>query len=105
MPTFQKHGGKACGGVQIHVTDRNVFEPVQTGVAIVKTAYDMYPDDFRWKDPPYEYEYTRNPFDVIAGTTRLREQIERGDSLESIVDSWQPGLDSFRPVRERYLLY
>ena len=105
MPTFQKHGGKACGGVQIHVTDRDAFEPVQTGIAIVKMAYDMYPNDFRWKDPPYEYEYTRNPFDVIAGTTRLREQIERGDSLDAIVDSWQPGLDAFRPVRERYLLY
>ena len=105
MPTFQKHGGKACGGVQIHVTDREAFEPVQTGVAIVKIAYDMYPNDFRWKDPPYEYEYTRNPFDVIAGTTTLRQQIERGDSLDAIVDSWQPRLDEFRTVRESYLLY
>lgn len=105
MPTFQKHGGKACGGVQIHVTDRKVFEPVQTGVAIVKTAFDMYPDDFRWKNPPYEYEYTRNPFDVIAGTTKLREQIERGDSLEMIVQSWQPGVAEFKEVRARYLLY
>lgn len=105
MPTFQKHGGKACGGVQIHVTDREAFEPVQTGIAIVKTAYDMYPNDFRWKDPPYEYEYTRNPFDVISGTTKLREQIERGDSLEAIVDSWQPRLDEFRAVRQSYLLY
>jgi uncharacterized protein YbbC (DUF1343 family) len=78
---------------------------VQTGVAIVKTAYEMYPDDFRWKDPPYEYEYTRNPFDVIAGTTKLREQIERGASLDAIIESWQPGLDGFRAVRKRYLLY
>jgi uncharacterized protein YbbC (DUF1343 family) len=105
MPTFQKHGGKACGGVQIHVTDRDSFEPVQTGVAIVKTAYDMYPNDFRWKEPPYEYEYTRNPFDVIAGTTGLREQIERGESLDAIVDSWEPRLGEFRIVRERYLVY
>jgi uncharacterized protein YbbC (DUF1343 family) len=105
MPTFQKHGGNACGGVQIHVTDREVFEPVQAGVAIVKTAFDMYPNEFRWKDPPYEYEYTRNPFDVIAGTTKLREQIERGDTLDAIVASWQPTLELFRPVREKYLLY
>jgi uncharacterized protein YbbC (DUF1343 family) len=65
----------------------------------------MYPNDFRWKDPPYEYEYTRNPFDVIAGTTKLREQIERGDSLGAIVASWEPGLEAFYPVREKYLLY
>jgi uncharacterized protein YbbC (DUF1343 family) len=43
LPTFQKHGGKACGGVQIHVTDRKVFKPAITGIAVVKTAFDMYP--------------------------------------------------------------
>ena len=105
MPTFQKHGGKACGGVQIHVTDRNAFEPVSAGVAVVKTAHDLYPDDFRWKDPPYEYEYERNPFDVISGTTKLRQQIERGESLDAIVDGWSAGVDEFMRVRAQYLLY
>ena len=105
MPTFQKHGGKACGGVQIHVTDRATFEPVSAGVAIVKTAHDLYRDDFRWKDPPYEYEFERNPFDVISGTTEMRAQIERGDSLDSIVESWQPALEDFKRVRREHLLY
>jgi uncharacterized protein YbbC (DUF1343 family) len=105
MPTFQKHGGKACGGVQIHVSDRALFEPVSAGVAIVKTAHDLYPEDFRWKEPPYEYEFERNPFDVIAGTTQMRAQIERGDSLASIVESWQPALEEFKLVRREYLLY
>lgn len=105
MPTFQKHAGKACGGVQIHVTDRALFEPVSTGVAIVKTAYDLYRDDFRWKEPPYEYEFERNPFDVIAGTTGMRAQIERGDSLDSIIESWRPALEQFKRVRREYLLY
>lgn len=105
MPTFQKHGGKACGGVQIQVTDRAAFEPVSAGVAIVKTAHDLYDGAFRWKEPPYEYELERNPFDVIAGTTELRKQIEQGDSLGSIVESWQPELEKFRKVRNDYLLY
>jgi uncharacterized protein YbbC (DUF1343 family) len=105
MPTFQKHGGRACGGVQIHVTDRDRFEPVSTGVAIVKTAFEMYSADFRWKDPPYEYEYGRNPFDVIAGTTTLREQIERGDSVGKITEQWAPRLAEFKGLRENYLLY
>ena len=105
MPTFQKHGGKACGGVQIHVTDRATFEPVSAGVAIVKTAYDLYRDEFRWKDPPYEYEFERNPFDVISGTTEMRAQIERGDSLDSIIESWQPALEEFKRVRREHLLY
>jgi uncharacterized protein YbbC (DUF1343 family) len=72
QPTFQKHAGKTCGGVQIHVLDRQQFEPVGAGVAIVKIAYDMYPEQFKWKVPPYEYVYDRNPFDVISGTDKLR---------------------------------
>jgi uncharacterized protein YbbC (DUF1343 family) len=105
QPTFQKHAGVTCGGVQIHVTDRQSFEPVLAGLATVKTAFDMYGEDFRWKEPPYEYVYDQNPFDVISGTARLREAIERGDSLESMEASWQTGLKDFLVERARYLLY
>ena len=104
-PTFQKHGGVSCGGVQIHVTDRDQFEPVIAGVAMVKLAHDMYPNEFRWKEPPYEYVYDRNPFDVIAGTTKLRESFERGESLSSIEAQWQEPLKQFKKIRKRYLLY
>jgi uncharacterized protein YbbC (DUF1343 family) len=104
-PTFQKHGGISCGGVQIHVIDRSTFEPVATGVAMVKVAYDLYSGDFRWKEPPYEYEYERNPFDVIAGTSSIREGIERGDSLAAIQKDWVGPLESFKRIREQYLLY
>jgi uncharacterized protein YbbC (DUF1343 family) len=105
MPTYQKHAGLACGGVQMHVTDRQAFEPVIAGIAIVKTAFDMYGDEFRWKNPPYEYEYDRNPFDLISGTSKVREAFERGDSLETIRASWEAPLLEFRPQRERFLLY
>ena len=104
-PTFQKHGGVSCGGVQIHVTDRNVFEPVLTGVAMVKIAHDLYPTEFRWKEPPYEYVYDRNPFDVIAGTSSIRLAIERGTGLPDIQAAWTEGLDAFKKAREPYLLY
>jgi uncharacterized protein YbbC (DUF1343 family) len=105
VPTFQKHANNACGGVQIHVTDRENFEPVIAGIAIVKTAFDMYRDQFRWKDPPYEYEYDRNPFDLISGTSKIREAIERGDSLESIEASWAEPLEEFNRQRAQFLLY
>jgi uncharacterized protein YbbC (DUF1343 family) len=104
-PTFQKHGGVSCGGVQTHVLDRETFEPVITGVAMVKVAYDLYGSEFRWKEPPYEYVYDRNPFDVIAGTSSIREGIERGDSLEEIRSSWPERFEEFSRAREQYLLY
>lgn len=105
QPTFQKHGGITCGGVQIHVTDRQSFEPVIAGVAMVKLAYDMYTDDFLWKNTPYEYVYDKNPFDVISGTNKIREAIEKGSGLNEIQDSWKRPLAEFRAVREKYLLY
>jgi len=105
QPTFQKHAGVTCGGVQVHVTNRREFEPVITGVAMVWTAYQMYPEHFRWKEPPYEYVYDRNPFDVIAGTTSIRESIEQGKGLDTIEEEWQPSLEEFKQIRQEYLLY
>jgi len=105
QPTFQKHGGVSCGGVQIHVLDRQIFEPVLAGVAMVKLAHDMYPEHFRWKEPPYEYVYDKNPFDVIAGTDKTRKAFEQGVSLSDIEASWQPPLGEFRRTRDQYLMY
>jgi len=105
QPTFQKHAGKICGGVQLHVTDRAAFEPVLTGAAIVKVAHELYAEEFKWKDSPYEYVYDQNPFDVIAGTDKLRASLERGESLDVIQSSWEQGIVDFRADRNKYLLY
>lgn len=104
-PTFQKHAETTCGGVQIHVIDRRSFLPVITGVAIVKAIYELYPEDFRWKDPPYEYVFDKNPFDIVAGSALLRRQIEQHASLEHIRESWLAPLDEFQRQRETYLIY
>jgi uncharacterized protein YbbC (DUF1343 family) len=105
QPTFQKHGGRSCGGVQIHVLDRDAFEPVKAGLAVVKIAHDMYPSEFKWKEPPYEYVFDKNPFDVIAGTSALREAMESGRSLEEMEKAWQAGTEAFRRQRREYLQY
>ena len=105
QPTFQKHGGVTCGGAQIHVLDREAFEPVKTGVAMVKMAFDLYRDHFRWKEPPYEYVFDKNPFDVISGTDKIRKAFENDMELDDIVASWQPQLKEFLELREQYLLY
>ncbi|HEX8999427.1 MAG TPA: DUF1343 domain-containing protein, partial [Blastocatellia bacterium] len=104
-PTFQKHVTELCHGVQLHVTDRETFKPVITGVALIKAMCDLYPAGFKWQQPPYEYIYNRLPFDVIAGTAKLREQIESGASLEDVTSSWQAGEKEFTERRQRYLLY
>ena len=105
QPTFQKHAGVTCGGVQIHVTDRDQFEPVFMGVAMVKLVHDMCPNEFRWKVPPYEYVYDKNPFDVIAGTNKIREAFEQGLELDAIRESWERPLLEFKQLRESFLIY
>lgn len=105
QPTFQKHAGQTCGGVQIHVLDRKNFEPVITGVAIVKVIRELYPRDFLWKKPPYEYVLDKNPFDVIAGTDKLRGFIEGGMALGDIKSSWAESSEAFEKLRGKYLLY
>jgi len=105
LPTFQKHAGSVCGGVQIHVTDREQFKPVEAGVAILRSCLDLYGESLKWKEPPYEYVFDKNPFDVIAGTDNLREALERGDSLETIVSSWEEQVASFERDRAPFLLY
>jgi uncharacterized protein YbbC (DUF1343 family) len=105
IPTFQKHAQQLCGGVFVHVTDRDTFKPVITGIAMVKTAFDLYPEEFKWKDTPYEYVFDRNPFDVIAGTTKLREAFEQGIDLKEIERSWEKDLESFQKQRSKYFLY
>jgi uncharacterized protein YbbC (DUF1343 family) len=65
----------------------------------------MYPDKFKWKEPPYEYEYDRNPFDVIAGTLKLREAFENGVDLMEIAASWDADEESFAKTRQQHLLY
>jgi uncharacterized protein YbbC (DUF1343 family) len=104
-PTFHKFKGELCGGIQIHVTDRREFKPVITGIAITKAIRHLYPDDFSWKQPPYEYERVKLPFDVINGSASLRGQIEADMPLDEIEESWRESLDDFSERRKSYLLY
>ena len=104
-PTFCEFAGETCGGVQIHVTDRNAFTPVIVGVAVVKTVYDMYPDKFQWRQNAYEYVFDKNPFDVVCGTDKIRKHIEAGTDLATIEAEWQDGLANFTAARQEFLLY
>jgi len=71
----------------------------------VKLAHDMYPNDFGWKVPPYEYVYDKNPFDVISGTAKIRAAFEKGTELEAIREWTEKPLEEFKELREAFLLY
>ena len=67
QPTFQKFAGQLCGGGQLHVLDRDIFRPFQTGIEIIRCIRKLYPGSFAWKQPPYEYEYEKLPIQILLG--------------------------------------
>ena len=104
-PTFHKHAGRACGGCQVHVTDRAAFRPVATGVTLLEACRDAGPTQFAWRQPPYEYEETMLPIDILYGSDRLRGTIDRGERAADLTAEWATELGDFLPLRERFLLY
>jgi uncharacterized protein YbbC (DUF1343 family) len=104
-PTFHKHVRQTCGGCQIHVLERDAFRPVVTGAALIAAFRAADPDGFRWREPPYEYEHEKLPFDILAGSSELRSQIEAGIGVDDIGESWEAGVREFDKVRQEFLLY
>ena len=104
-PTFQKHARQPCGGCQIHVTDRDAFRPVITGVALIDTFRRLDTGRFAWRQPPYEYEHDKMPIDILAGSDTLRQQVESGTPIAEIAASWKDDETEFKRLRRRFLMY
>ncbi|MER7817628.1 DUF1343 domain-containing protein [Streptomyces sp. NPDC096153] len=95
-PTFSKFQGKTVGGVQLHVHDREVFDPVRTGIGLLVTAKRSW-SGFAWRPD--------NWIDKLTGSTRVRTMIDAGAGTDEVVGAWQQDLAAFRAVRREYLLY
>ena len=104
-PTFQKHAGTLCGGAQLHVTDPDAFEPVRTAVEILVASRELARHDFAWRQPPYEYEATHPPIDILWGHAGLREGVDAGQTTGEILDGVEAGLEDFGASVEPFLLY
>ena len=105
QPTFQKWAGSMCGGVQVHVLDRERFEPYLTGIMVISTARRLWPDQFEWRQPPYEYEYAKRPIDLLCGGPRIPDMIESGADAQTIRESWRDDVVAFEQSRRRHLIY
>ncbi len=104
-PTFHKHAKRPCGGCQIHVVNRREFRPGMAGVVLTEAFRRAGMEHFRWREPPYEYEHDKLPFDILAGTSETREQIEHEVPAEDIARSWEPAEAAFGTLRQTFLAY
>jgi len=104
-PTFHKHAGKTCGGVQVHVADRARFRPYETYLRLLKALSDLDPDRFRWRTEKYEYRDDVPAIDLLTGTATYRQLVSEGASLDPWIEGFQADIARFAPSRERSLFY
>ncbi len=105
-PTFQKWAKQICGGVFIHVIDREKFKPVLTSIAVIKAISELFPDRFEWRKEPYEFVSDRPAIDLLYGSTELRELwLSPKNKLEDIEASWEEDKLLFQETRKKYLIY
>ncbi len=85
LPTFHKWRDKSCGGLYLHVTNPRTFQPVRNTLALVTTIRRLWPSEFAWRDPPYEYETQKRPIDILFGNCMFREALDR-DTVKTPAD-------------------
>ena len=104
-PGFQKHAGKRCGGIALHVLSRPAFKPYLTGVAILRAFRQLFGKAFKWRTRAYEFVADKPAIDLLAGSAALREGIDAGASLAELAAGWRPAEEAFRRERKKWLLY
>ncbi|HWK52083.1 MAG TPA: DUF1343 domain-containing protein, partial [Steroidobacter sp.] len=109
-PTFHKHVGKLCAGLQIHVEDpsydHHAFQPWRLQTLAFKAIRRLHPDYALWRDFHYEYEKDRLAIDIINGGPQLREWVDDAQSTPADLDALtQPDEKSWAEEREAFLIY
>ena len=109
-PTFHKHQGELCNGVQIHAEgpayDHNLFRPWRLQALALKAIRKLNSEYELWRDFPYEYEEDRLAFDVINGGPSLREWIENPSTIANDLEAVAaPDERVWREMVKDYLLY
>jgi uncharacterized protein YbbC (DUF1343 family) len=105
QPTFHKFAGLLCGGVQLHVTDRQAFSPVRTSLSLLAVLRDLSGDKFAWRAEPYEFVADRPAIDLLFGSDRERLGLEAGVRAAELARVWEAEEAAFRQRRREFLLY
>jgi uncharacterized protein YbbC (DUF1343 family) len=97
-PSFEKHAGKRCQGVMLHVTNAELFRPVATYLSLITLARAQAPDAFEFRTSPYEFETTIPAFDLLTGSDRARQAMLAGASAEEVARLVAPVDQPFREM-------
>ena len=103
-PTFQKHAGQACSGVQVVVNDPHRFEPFVTYLVLIREARRLA-GEFAWRTEVYEFEAERLAIELLFGRHDLLPLVESGATVETMRELWRNDLATFAETRRAHLLY
>lgn len=93
----QKLAGTLVQGVEVYVMNPDIYNPIHTGLSMMKVLNEQYPGQVDWRNDQWLARLT--------GKTYIEEDIRAGVSVDEIVEKWQPELEEFKAVRKNYLLY
>ncbi len=105
VPTFQKHADKSCGGLFLHVIDPDEVRSYRSTIAILAACMELWPDEFAWREPPYEYEEKIAPIDILSGSDRLRTKLRDGTDTDTIDALAAVDFEAWSSAVEADLLY
>ncbi len=97
-PTFDKHAGKLCHGVMLHVTDERLFRPVETYLTLIQIAHQQAPEKFAFSTEPYEFETEIPAFDLLTGSDKARQAIVDGAAADEVVRLITPVPDEWLDI-------
>ena len=104
-PTFQKHAGRSCSGVQVHVTDPWVFRPYEAYLRMLAAVLPSLPAEERWRTQEYEFVSDRPAIDLLTGGPEFRTAVEEGAALDDVFAEEARGAAKFDGERRQAWLY
>lgn len=105
VPTFQKHAGTVCAGVQVHVTDSWVFRPYESYLRMLASVLSATPPESRWRTETYEFVSDRPAIDLLTGGPEARETIDSGGALDDLLAREARGAAEFDGDRRTHWIY
>jgi uncharacterized protein YbbC (DUF1343 family) len=104
-PTSNKWRETPCNGFQIHVMEPLCYRSYKTTLQLLRTILAEHREQFKWKPPPYEYEFERLPIDLIIGNRSIRKRLENLEPIDAIEADWQEELNHFKSVSREFHMY
>jgi len=105
VPTFQKHAGQPCRGVQVHVTDPWVFRPYEAYLRMLAAVLPGLSEADRWRTEPYEFVSDRPAIDLLTGGPEFRLAVDGGAAIDELLSEQSRGAARFDGERRSDWLY